>query len=257
MSWEFHSEILSKLDVVQETLESVHRSSCEFCGVQAKGFCRRRGDRHQLAILSHKHVEELRQEIVSQQSTVLLNKEGILEPVAAVTTLRVTRSDGRMLVQVGKWKGNHLVPACQLPGGKPEPDETPQDTLDRLIETKLEFLIDCLSVQECTFRPSPATRSHLHPQVFDPAEHGWTLSEMPGGVDLILESIFVCRWCAVRLGHHIESTRGVDVGIHKDAFVTVALPGMHSRRGVEGFLEVPLANQVHKDDLQCIRGQAF
>uniref|UniRef100_A0A7S1EW64 Nudix hydrolase domain-containing protein n=1 Tax=Noctiluca scintillans TaxID=2966 RepID=A0A7S1EW64_NOCSC len=105
--------------------------------------------RHQLAILSHKHVEELRQEIVSQQSTVLLNKEGILERVAAVTTLCITRSDGRMLVQVGKWKGNHLVPACQLPGGKPEQDETPQDTLDRLIETKLEFLIDCLSVQEC------------------------------------------------------------------------------------------------------------
>ena len=50
--------------------------------------------RHQFAILSHKHVEELRQDVASQQSTVLLNKEGILERVAADTTLCITRSEG-------------------------------------------------------------------------------------------------------------------------------------------------------------------
>ena len=75
-----------------------------------------------VGLISFEHARKHQlQEIVSQQSSVLLN-QGILEHVAG-TTLCITRP-GQMLVQVGKWKGKHLVPACQLPGGKLQQDET-------------------------------------------------------------------------------------------------------------------------------------
>lgn len=103
-----------------------------------------------LAKLSHENYEELKQEVLAHKSTLLLNSAEHLERVAAVTTLRVRRSDGRLFLQLGKLDGSRVVASCQLPGAKPEADETPAETARRILNTKLTPLAECVELEECS-----------------------------------------------------------------------------------------------------------
>lgn len=57
----------------------------------------------------------------------------------SVVVLRVMRSDSRVFMQIGKCTGASVQPSCELPALRQEWGETAEETLDRMLATKLRI----------------------------------------------------------------------------------------------------------------------
>jgi len=84
--------------------------------------------------------DALRSEIVEGKSIVVLNSGGTPVRIAAVVVVKLTRDDGCILAQIGKWEDGIASPSCELPGGKTEGAEMTNDALRRLLLTKMKPL---------------------------------------------------------------------------------------------------------------------
>lgn len=94
---------------------------------------------------------KLQDEIRSGQSTLILNGEGDMERIVAVSILRLMDMQGRILVQLGCWTNGAAVASCRLPGIKQEDSELPGDAVSRLIVQNLYYFEDKVMMQGSDF----------------------------------------------------------------------------------------------------------
>jgi len=106
--------------------------------LQNKGFS------NVLTHLSGKY-KELDMEVMSGECALFLDNEGHPCRISQVACLHASRPDGRILVQVGKWKlaTQELKSVCQLPAIKMKDREHPRDSVERLIKDKLREFGGC------------------------------------------------------------------------------------------------------------------
>lgn len=72
-----------------------------------------------------------------------MTASGEVERVVAVVVMYVSRPDGCILVQLGKWDDDTVYPDCQLPAVKRERNELSEEAAQRLLSTKLAPLQGC------------------------------------------------------------------------------------------------------------------
>mmetsp|Transcript_74659 Transcript_74659/g.228446 ORF Transcript_74659/g.228446 Transcript_74659/m.228446 type:complete len:998 (-) Transcript_74659:114-3107(-) len=85
-------------------------------------------------------LEKLRREVQTSKSIVVVTGTGDIVRVVSLVVLRCVRQDGMMLAQIGKLEGSEVTGSCQLPGLKCEREELVSETLDRLMESRLQRL---------------------------------------------------------------------------------------------------------------------
>lgn len=85
-------------------------------------------------------IEQLRQEVDSSKSIVVVTGTGAIIRVVSLVVLRATQPSGHVFMQVGKYDGSSVKSALQLPGVKQEADELVSETLERIFATKLTML---------------------------------------------------------------------------------------------------------------------
>mmetsp|Transcript_63206 Transcript_63206/g.150732 ORF Transcript_63206/g.150732 Transcript_63206/m.150732 type:complete len:1126 (-) Transcript_63206:176-3553(-) len=82
--------------------------------------------------------EILEEELRKEKSTLQQNASGDLQRVVAVVALRLMRTDGLVLVQLGKWRpANGISVSAELPGSKRVLGELPHKALQRVIDGDL------------------------------------------------------------------------------------------------------------------------
>jgi len=85
-------------------------------------------------------------EVRTGQSLVLFDREGAVLRVINLVTIRLARSDGRILAQIAKGKNMEWTPGCMLPGAKQLSDELAVDTASRMLSDGLRFLNDAIGL---------------------------------------------------------------------------------------------------------------
>jgi len=87
----------------------------------------------------------LLEELERRRGVVLLptNDGPGLERVVLSVAARIENEEGELLVQMGRWQDDEkdaVQPMCQLPSLKQDGSESPQETLQRLLDTRLEII---------------------------------------------------------------------------------------------------------------------
>jgi len=91
-------------------------------------------------------IERLEHEILHGKSVIVQDRCNGAQRVAAVVVLKIVHEDGRILVQLGKFEDGVLETSCTLPGAKPTRSELVGDTVNRILNTRLDPFIDRLKV---------------------------------------------------------------------------------------------------------------
>lgn len=100
--------------------------------------------------LAWRKMARLRREVVQGQSIVVLNGKGQPERIVTLVVLRIGRSDGQCLVELGARNEEIENVTCQLPGNKLAQDETSEDVITSLLEGKLAPLADHIEMLHTT-----------------------------------------------------------------------------------------------------------
>lgn len=96
------------------------------------------------------YFDELEKEVANGQCILIRNGQGEVERVLSVVIIHLTRPDGTVLTQVGKYqKDGKVLASCQLPGIKQQRGESIDDTMDRLKERRLGQLANGIRVKYC------------------------------------------------------------------------------------------------------------
>merc|ERR1719422_2903678 len=93
-----------------------------------------------------KLLNELREEVDDGRSIVILSKAGYIERVVSLAVIHIRSADGKVLVQLAKWKDNICVPHVQLPAVKCMRNESSDEAVVRLLNTKLSPLADSVEI---------------------------------------------------------------------------------------------------------------
>jgi len=92
--------------------------------------------------LTRQGADELISEVDEGKAVLVLNGAGETERVLGLVVLNLSRSDGRILAQLGTWAGERVSADCQLPAAKRLENETTLDTFQRLLSTKLPAFLN-------------------------------------------------------------------------------------------------------------------
>ena len=106
-------------------------------------------NRAELGKFSNMLGRDLQEEVKARTAGVLVDGRGRLERVTALVVLAIKREGGFLLVQLARGSGEECKPCCRLPGGRPEQNETPSGTRDRILTTKLAPFEPCLEYGAC------------------------------------------------------------------------------------------------------------
>lgn len=100
-----------------------------------------KGSKRYWSLGRHDDNDKLEQEILELKCSLSFNTHGQAERVVPnpISVLRLARSDGRILVQLGKWhtETQSVSIKCGLPGTKNQPDETRDQAIQRLLKEEL------------------------------------------------------------------------------------------------------------------------
>lgn len=99
--------------------------------------------------------DEMAFEVREGKCCIMLNWKGEVERIVSIIVLRLSRQDGRVLAQLGKWDGACAQASCELPGKKQMEGESPTQTLDRLLFGAFAPLRDAMT---CTSAKQDVTR---------------------------------------------------------------------------------------------------
>merc|ERR1719277_665689 len=84
------------------------------------------------------NIRNLEKEVLSGSSVLIIVGNGVVERCVALTVIKLIRTDGCMLVQLGTWsKDKGVTAGCRLPGAKHLEGEIPRTTIQRHIDTEL------------------------------------------------------------------------------------------------------------------------
>lgn len=96
--------------------------------------------------------KDLKVEVLTGKSTVLINETGDLERVVSLVAFNIKRWDGKVFAQLGKVENGTLSGSCQLPGSKQRSGEVCADAVYRILKTKLSLLglddIELINLQQ-------------------------------------------------------------------------------------------------------------
>jgi len=83
----------------------------------------------------------LKHEIVSGKSVLVITGQGLVQRAVSVVALRLVSPSGRLFVRIGSIGDASPVPRCQLPGVKQDEGETVDETLERLLKSRMRGLL--------------------------------------------------------------------------------------------------------------------
>jgi len=93
-------------------------------------------------------LENLKQEVLSGKSTVMLNAMNEVQRVVSVVALEIEREDQSVFVELGKKGKDKTTARCTLPGTKADMGEMAFETYKRFLETKLTPFADSLQIEK-------------------------------------------------------------------------------------------------------------
>jgi len=111
-----------------------------------------------MAVLEGKHqwsgrlfqqqgVQELYEEIQSGDCDLMVDAKENVKRVVTIVALRLSRSDGAILTQIGKSTKGVIMSSCQPPGSKIKVGEYPKIAVERLVNQKLTDLGDSIFIE--------------------------------------------------------------------------------------------------------------
>jgi len=130
-------------DVVVQPLMDRNELMTEHVGIGLLQQAKRQGK----LSLTQQQYEMLKQELVKQKSSLRRKKDGNLQRIVAVEALRVQNDFGECFIQIGEWEEDRgMLPKCQYPAKKRSLNQTPQNTLNQLLNDDLPMFEDCIEV---------------------------------------------------------------------------------------------------------------
>merc|ERR1712060_37952 len=88
-------------------------------------------------ITRQKSVTKLKNEVENGLCFLRLDHLNLVVRTAQVVSLRLMRADGRVCVKLGEWQDEVASVAIEWPGTKILPDETSEDSVQRLLNEQL------------------------------------------------------------------------------------------------------------------------
>jgi len=94
--------------------------------------------------------EKLREEILSGRSIVVLTERGKPQRITSKVSVHFTceNEEDSIFAQIAKWRNGTIVPCCRYPSMTREQNEPTQDTIRRLLTTKLKPLAGAAQLQQ-------------------------------------------------------------------------------------------------------------
>lgn len=93
----------------------------------------------------------LKDEVTSGTSILVTTGKGVVFRIVSLVLLRIDRSDGRVLLQIGRWSEGCLSSTCQLPGMKQMQNELATESMERFFSTKLPCYHDKVDILDVVF----------------------------------------------------------------------------------------------------------
>uniref|UniRef100_A0A7S2PCK3 Ion transport domain-containing protein n=1 Tax=Zooxanthella nutricula TaxID=1333877 RepID=A0A7S2PCK3_9DINO len=84
---------------------------------------------------------KLLEEVEAGRSVVVVTGQGLVQRVVPLVVLRLVNSDGALFAKIGRIGDAGCEPSCQLPGAKQDEGETVDETLQRLLASRMSELL--------------------------------------------------------------------------------------------------------------------